>query len=184
MRYIDLLNAAISNAQKGLPPEQAGVVVDTLAIAETLFDEVSQAVSETIAGDESRRSLLRRTKSITLAAGSATLDTDVLTRYIADALTKKYAWRDYPDFVRRGDTRVGVFSIKEGRTLVVCDPSVAFAVPLTTTGARSLTTPCYVVKPATFTTAVDAPPEVISDLSEALSDTLRGTLAKLAGANV
>jgi len=99
------------------------------------------------------------------------------------ALGKHYAWRDYPDFVKRGDRRLGVFSIKEGRTLVVCDPNVAFAVPLTTTGTRTLTTPCVVVKPATYTTAVDAPPEVISDLTEALSDTLRGTLSKMAGTN-
>lgn len=190
MRYLDLLNSAISNAQRGLTPEQAANVDDVLAIADTLFPVVSQAVCEAVASNEYRRSLVLKQKSITLAAGIATLSDDVLTHFIPDAvlidptaLTKKYAWRPYPDFVRRGDLRLGVFSMRGGSTLVVCDPNVAFAATLTTTGARTLTVPCAVEKPATFSTAIDCPDELLTDLDEGLSNALRGFItSKEAGA--
>jgi hypothetical protein len=157
-------------------------------IAQTLFDEVAQSVSEAAAANEYKRSLLRRTKTITLVAGEATLSDDVLTHYVADAellypssLTKHYAWRDYPDFVRRGDKRIGIFTIIGGVTLQVVDPNQNFTIPLSATGSRLLTLPCVVLKPATADTAVDAPNEILSDLTEALSNALRGQLSKLAG---
>src|SRR5690349_18546331 len=116
MTYEDLLYSAVNNALRGVPPEQSAAL-DAVGIADSLFPTVSQAVSEQAGTNEYKRSLLRRQKSITLTAGSATLSDDVLTHYIADAtlidpasLTKRYAWRDYPDFVRRGDKRLGVFS--------------------------------------------------------------------------
>lgn len=188
MTYLELLHSAMSNAQKGMTAEQSAIVNDSLSIADTLFPVVSQSVCEAAAANEYKRSLLRRSKSITLAAGQATLTDDVLTHYIADAtlidpavLTKHYAWRPYPDFIRRGDRRLGIFSL-QGSTIQVIEPNVGFTVPLTATGARTLTVPCVVVKPATATTDVDAPDEVLSDLDEALAEALRGTIAKMAGA--
>lgn len=187
MIYSDLLYSAVNNALRGVPPEQSAAV-DAIGIADSLFPIVSQGVCEAAATNEYRRSLLRRSKSITLAAGSATLTDDVLTHYIADAtlidpsvLTKKYAWRDYPDFVRRGDKRLGVFSL-QGTTLLVIEPNANFTVPLTASGARTLTVPCVVVKPALATDDVEAPDEIISDLDEALANALRGEIVKVAGA--
>ena len=172
---------------RGTLPEQS-VAQDARGIADTLFPLISQTVSETAAANEYKRSFLRREKSITLAAGEATLTDDVLTRYVADAvlidpavLTKHYAWRDYPDFVRRGDTRLGVFTIQGGMTLSVIEPNAAYTDPLTATGARTLFIPCQVVKPATATTDVDAPDVIISDLIEALAEALRGQLVTVAG---
>jgi hypothetical protein len=188
LRYIDLLNSAISNAQRGYPLAQAATVNDSLAIADTLFPTVSQAVCEAAAASEYKRSLLRREKSLTLVAGTATLTDDVLTHYIADAtlidpavLTKRYAWRDYPDFIKRGDRRLGIYTMKGGNVIQVIDPNAGFTVPLVTTGTRTLTIPCVVVKPATETTTVDCPEEILSDLVEALSEALRGQQAKVAG---
>ena len=188
MRYVDLLNAAISNAQRGLAPEQASIMSDALAMADTLFPSVAQAVSESTAADEYKRSFLRREKSVTLVAGEATLSDDVLVRYIADAvlfdpaaLSKHYAWRDYPDFVKRGDRRLGVFTVQGEMLLAVIEPNTGFAVPLTATGPRTLVVPCQVVKPASATTEVDAPDVVISDLVEALSEALRGQLVTATG---
>ena len=191
MIYENLLRSALNNATRGMPQEQAALIVDGLGVADTLFPIVSQAVSEAIAADEYKRSLLRREKSITLAAGIATLTDDVLTKFIADSvlfdpanLSRKYAWRDYPQFVRRSDPRLGEYTVKGGTTLMVRDPNQQFAVPLTATGTRTLVIPCVVVKPATAATAIDAPDEVISDLDEALSIVLRGELtSKIAGAS-
>lgn len=170
-------------------PEQS-VAIDAVGIADTLFDSVAQSVSEAAAADESKRSLLRRAKSITLVAGQATLSDDCLTRYIADStlidpsvLTKKYAWRDYPQFIRSSDTRLGKYTL-QGMTIQVVEPNASFAVPLVATGARTLTVPCVVVKPALATDEVDAPDVIISDLVEALSEALRGQIANVAGQGV
>jgi len=185
--YSDLLYAAINNSLRGTIALQ-NPSVDAIGIADTLFPVVSQAVCEVAAANDYKRSLLRREKSLTLVAGTATLDDDVLTHYVSDAtlidpavLTRHYAWRNYPDFIKRGDQRLGVFTIKGGDVIQVIDPQVAFTVPLVTTGARTLTIPCVVVKPATATTNIDAPDEILSDLQEALSEALRGQLPKAAG---
>lgn len=187
MTFTELIYTAVTNAMRGMKPAIAASS-NAEFIAQTLFDEVAQSVSETAAANEYKRSLLRRTKSITLTAGQATLDDDVLTHYIADAelldtsaLTKHYAWRDYPDFVRRGDKRIGIFTLKGGNMLQVIDPNGNFTSPLTALGTRSLTVPCVVVKPATATTDIDAPNEILSDITEALSNAIRGASSKAAG---
>jgi hypothetical protein len=187
MTYENLLRSALSNATRGMTPDQVALIVDGLSVADTLFPIVSQAVSETAALNEYKRSLLRRSKSLTFAAGAATLTDDVLTHYIPDAtlidpatLSKKYAWRDYPDFIRRGDKRLGVFTV-QGSTILLIEPNANFTVPLTATGARTLTVPCTVVKPATAATVIDCPDEVLSDLDEALGNALRGAIIKTAG---
>lgn len=169
-------------------PLDQSAAIDAIGIADTLFPIVSQSVSETAADDEYRRSLLLREKSITLASGQAALTEDVLTHYIGDStlidpsnLNKKYAWRAYPDFIRRGDKRLGVFSL-QGRSLLVIEPNANFTVPLTASGARTLTVPCTVIKPATADDEIDAPDEIISDLDEALANALRGAIIKEAGA--
>lgn len=189
MIYSALLYSSVNNAMRGMSPEQSAAI-DAIGIADTLFPVVSQAVCEAAAADEYRRSLVLRTKTVTLVAGTATLTSDVLTHYIADAtlldlsnLTKHYAWRDYPDFVRRGDRRLGIFTLKSGTTLQVIDPSKPFSSPLTTTGDRELNIPCVVVKPASASTAIDCTDEILSDLDEALSNALRGQIVKEAGAN-
>ena len=187
MRYQDLLLSAVNNALHGVLPEQSAAI-DAIGIADTLFPVVSQAVSEAAATDEYKRSLLLRTKSITLAVGSATLTADVLTHFIADgvlydpaSLSKKYAWRLYPQFIRSSDRRLGKFTLNGGDLLQVVEPNANFTVPLEATGARTLTIPCAVLKPALASDDVDAPAEVISNLIEALSESLRGQIVKMAG---
>lgn len=77
-----------------------------------------------------------------------------------------------------------MFSLQGGTTLVVREPNQAFVVPLTASGARTLVVPSVVVKPAAATDQIDCPDEILSDLDEALSEVLRGQIAKTAGANV
>lgn len=182
-----MIYRAVNNAMRNINPP-VSPNVDAEGIAETLFPTVSQEVCEATAADPYKRSLLRRTKTVTLTAGLATLTEDVLTKYFADATLLKtdnlnfhYSYRDYPDFIRKNDLRLGYFT-RNGTTLMVRDPNQAFTQPLTATGARSLVVPCVVLRPATADTAVDAPDEIISDLEDALSEALRGQLIQIAGA--
>lgn len=186
--YRQLIYAAVTNATRGQPP-QSSPAVDAEGIAETLFPIAAQAVSEAAAADPYKRSLLRRQKTVTLTAGQATLSDDVLTKYFPDAtlqntgqLGTRYAYRDYPDFIRRNDPRLGYFT-RNGTTLMVRDPNQNFTQPLTAIGQRLLTVPCVILRPLTADTAVDAPDELISDLIETLGESLRGELIKRAGEN-
>ena len=187
MTYRELIYSAVNNALRNLNPP-VSPNVDAEGIAETLFPTVSQEVSQNAASDPYKRSLLRRTKSVTLAAGEATLDDDVLTQYFSDAELLKtdslgfhYSYRDYPDFIRKNDLRLGYFT-RNGTTLMVRDPNQQFSIPLTATGTRSLIVPCVIVRPATADTDIDGPDEILSDLSEALTEALRGQLIQIAGA--
>ena len=189
MRYIDLLGSAISNAQRGLTPEQAIPIEDAWAIADTLFPITSQGVCESAAASEYRRSIVQRQQDLTLVAGTATLSGSVLTHYMTDSvlidpanLNKHYAFRQYPDFIKRGDKRLGIYTIQGDRTLQVIEPNGSFAVPLTATGARTLTAAMVVEKPTLYTDQVDTSEEMESDLIEALSEALRGQIIKQAGA--
>lgn len=187
MTFGELIYSSVMNAMRGMQPS-ASPNLDAMMVAQTLFPEVAQSVSEGIAANEYRRSLLRREKSITLVAGQATLTDDVLTHYIADStlvdpanLSKKYAWRDWPQFIRSSDRRLGKYTLRGGDTLQVVEPNSSFSIPLTATGTRTLVTPCVIIRPATENDDIDAPDEAISDLQEALSEALRGQLAKIAG---
>lgn len=187
MTYRELIYASVNNAMRNLDPP-VSPNMDAEGIAETLFPVVAQEVSEAAAADPYKRSLLRRTKTVTLSAGTATLSDDVLTKYFSDAvllntanLNAHYAYRDYPDFVRRNDLRLGYFT-RNGVTLMVRDVNQPFTQPLIATGTRSLVVPCVITRPTTADIAIDAPEEVISDLQDALSEALRGQLIQLAGA--
>lgn len=186
MTYRELIYSAVNNAMRNFSPP-VSPNVDAEGIAETLFPVIAQEVSETAASDPYKRSLLRRTKSVSLSAGLATLSDDVLTKYFADATLLKtdnlnfhYSYRDYPDFIRRNDLRLGYFT-RNGTTLMVRDPNQAFTIPLTATGTRSLVVPCVIERPSTADTAIDAPEEILSDLVDALSEALRGQLIQMAG---
>lgn len=161
--------------------------LDAVGIADTLFPIVSQSVSEAAAADPAKRSLLRRVKTVTLVNGEATLTDDVLTKYFSDAtllgtnLNQHYAYRDYPDFVRKNDLRLGYFT-RNGTTLMVRDVGQQFTQPLTASGTRTLVVPAVVVKPVLATDDIDAPDEIISDLDTALAESLRGQLLPVATA--
>src|SRR5438128_1031698 len=100
--YTELILQSVTNAMRGMQPS-ASPNLDAQMIAETLFPITSQAVCESAASNPNKRSLLRRSKTVTLVAGQATLTDDVLTKFFGDAtlqntsdLTKHYAYRDYP----------------------------------------------------------------------------------------
>lgn len=177
--YKDLIYAAIDNAMRGMLPAQSPNL-DAETIAESLIPQVFQAVGEAAAADERKRSLLRRSKAISLAAGLATLTADVLTKYIEDAtltdpadLTKRYSWIEFHDFLRNAEVRLGYFTVRGGTDLLVRDPAQLYTEPLVATGARTLVIPCVPERPATADDPIDVPDVIGSDLVEALSEALR-----------
>src|SRR5258705_13504197 len=95
---------------------------------------------------------------------------------------KLYAYRQYPDFIRRGDRRLGIFTLRGSGVLQVIEPNAGFTVPLVATGARTLTVACVIDKPALATDQIDCVDEILTDLDEALSEALRGQIVKEAGA--
>lgn len=189
MTYRELIYSAVQNAMRGQPPNLSPAV-DAENIAETLFASVSQEVSKLAAANPAMRALLRRAKTVTLTAGEGTLPSDVLIDFFADStlqntsnLNQKYAYRDYPDFIRRNDLRLGYYS-RNGQTLMVRDPNQAFTVPLSATGSRQLVVPCQVERPADADDDIVGPEQVLSDIVDSLSDALRGQLIReAAGAN-
>ncbi len=190
MTFQELIYTSLTNAMRGMPPNVAASS-NAEMIAQTLFPEVSQSVCESIAADDERRQLLLRQKTLTFAAGEAVLTSDVLQDYLWDSvlvdatssttLRKKYTFRPYPQFIQPRDLRVGVYAVRGQDTVVLCDPAVPFASPLTTTGTRLLTTPAVVEIPSNPADDLDCPSQVLSDLTEALSNALRGQMTKLAG---
>ncbi len=175
------------NAARGMSPEQD--INALLPVAESLWPTISQKVAELAASSERKRSLLKRTKTLTVSNGTATLSDDVLTAYLEDStlydpsdLTKTYGWiRNWNDFINTGLSdapfvNYGRYSVSGGVTFGQIEPGETFDPSNGFSGAMTLNIPCVVVKPATQTTAVDCPDEILNDIYEIGSEMLRGML--------
>ncbi len=181
------------NAARGMSPEQD--ISALLPVAESLWPSISQKVGELAAGSERKRSLLKRTKTLTVANGSATISDDVLTAYLEDStlydpadLTKTYSWvRNWNDFINpslanQPFSNYGYYSVSGGVTFGQREPGEAYDPSSGFTGSMTLNIPCVPVKPATQTTAVDVPDEILNDIYEIGSEMLRGLLLTQAAA--
>ncbi len=175
------------NAARGMSPEQD--ISALLPVAESLWPSISQKVGELAAGSERKRSLLRRTKTLTVSNGEATISDDVLTAYLEDStlydpadLTKTYAWvRNWNDFINpslahQPYVNYGYYSVSGGVTFAQREPGELYDPSAGFTGNMTLNIPCVPVKPATQTTAVDVPDEILNDIYEIGSEMLRGLL--------
>ncbi len=181
------------NATRGMSPEQD--INALLPIAESLWPSISQKVGEMAAGSERKRSLLKRTKTLTIANGTATLSDDVLTAYLEDStlydpndLTKTYGWiRNWNDFINPGLSaqpfvNYGRYSVSGGVTFGQIEPGGIYDPSSGFSGSMLLNIPCVPVKPANQTTAVDVPDEILNDIYEIGSEMLRGVLLTTATA--
>ena len=175
------------NATRGMSPEQD--IMALLPVAESLWPSISQKVGELAAGSERKRSLLKRTKTLTVLNGTATLDDDVLTAYLEDStlydpsdLSKTYGWiRNWNDFINTGLSsqpfvNYGRYSVSGGVTFAQVEPGDTYSPTSGFSGSMSLNICCVPVKPATQTTALDAPDEILNDIYEIGSEMLRGLL--------
>ncbi len=179
-----LIDQAISIANRGVPPSTSPALSAEM-IAEDLVGTVFQQVGQTVAADPTRRSLLRRTKTVAFAAGSATLTGDVLTQYLSEsmlydptALSAVYSWiPQWEEFVRMVDRRDGYYCVNES-TIAVIQPNAVYSPSSGLSGNLSLVTPCAPAVPAAATDAVVIRDELIDDLVMGLADALSNPLYK------
>lgn len=189
MTYEEMIYRIVSQAQRGSEAAEH-TNLDAYSIAEAIVPSIFQAVAEAAAGDNRKRPLLRRTKTVSFVNGSVTLADDVLTKYLCDAtlidsaaLTKRYSWvNDYGEFIRTTDSRLGFFNSPIENTLAIREPGVAYVVGSGLTGSRLLTVPCVPEIPALATDPVDVADVIASDLVSVGAEMLRGALAEAAAA--
>lgn len=188
-----MIYTIVSQAQRGTQSAQWNQL-DTQGIAETLMPTVFQRIGEMAAGDERKRSLLKRTVSLSFTNGSATLPDYVLTQYMEDAtytdnddLTKRYSWvREFSDFIdpslqNAPWSNYGYFNVSNGVTIRQIEAGTPYSPTTGITDTRSLNIPCLPFRPATAATDVDVPDEVLSDIFAIGSELLRGEVMQKLG---
>lgn len=173
-------------------PNSAEMNLDTwFPIVEALCPTIFQQVGEDCAGDERKRSLLKKSITVVMANGVATLDDEVLTAYLEDstyldssALAKSYSWvRNWGDFIDPNlDFRLGYYSIKQGVTLNQREPNTLYDPTSGFTGNMLLNIPCVPVVPTSASATIDVIDEVLNDLLDVGSSMLRGEMIKAAAA--
>lgn len=187
MTYQQMIDMALSQACAGTDP-LTNPISDMAWIGEDFVASVFQQVGAMCAKDEHKRSLLRRSKTVTFANGSATLTSDVLTEYKEDAnlydgsdLTKEYSLvREWGDFIQpRSDWMLwqGIFSMN-GVAISVVEPNANYDPATGISSDRVLVVPCVPVIPASASSAVDVPSEIENELVEGLAVALRGAIQK------
>lgn len=188
-----MIYTIVSQAQRGSQSAQWDQL-DTQGIAETLMPTVFQKIGEMAAGNERKRSLLKRSVSLSFTNGSATLPDYILTQYMEDAtytdsddLTKTYSWvREFSDFIdpslRNAPwSNLGYFNVSNRVAIVQTEAGVLYSPTTGITDTRTLNIPCVPVRPATVATDVDVPDEVLSDIFAIGSEMLRGVVLKQLG---
>lgn len=144
--------------------------------AEPMLPLVFSSVAVRLARAERTRTMLRRTKSLSVANGSATLTSDVLTSYISDAnlrdatdKTKQYSLTQWDQLVTdQLDPRLGHFAVEGEATLRVVEPNTAYSPTSGPTITLLLTVPCVPAIPA-IGAAVVATDEVVEELISELA---------------
>lgn len=190
--WTELIYATMSQAQRGTQQAQWDNI-DTQGIAEVLMQSVFQQVGEAAAGDERKRSLLKKDVTLTFTNGSATVPDYVLTAYMEDAtftdnsdLTKTYSWvREFSDFINPSlrnapFSNLGYFNVTNRTTVRQTEPGVAYDPTTGLTGSRHLNIPCVPFRPAAADDVIDVPDEVINDILDVASEALRGQVMKIA----
>lgn len=183
--YQAMIEAALSQACAGTDP-LTNPISDTSWIAEDFVSSVFQQVGVQCAKDERKRSLLRKSKTVTFVNGAGTLTSDVLTEYKEDStlydasdLTKEYSLvREWGDFIQPRTGWMlwqGIYSMN-GVTISVVEPNANYDPSTGVSEDRTLVIPCVPVIPASAATAVDVPSEIENDLVEALAVALRGVI--------
>jgi len=137
------------------------------AVVEAQLSQVFQEVADEFT--EKNRSLLRDTKTVTFANGTATLTSDVLTRrkfdselYDPDDPTKIYSLvPEWADFIRVYDDRVGYYCIREESDIFVIEPGASYEDGDGIDDTRKLTIPCIPSIPASASSTISAPNEFL-----------------------
>lgn len=145
------------------------------------FFAVNSSVAKAFASDQDKREMLRAAATLTFASGDATLPDNVLESYIEDATLavtgKKYAFRRYPDWLRGGDPRLGLWTVV-GTTVKAKTPQPVTAF----TGSAATTFICSPAVPATESAEFVAPEDYVSDFIAAMVSYIFGQPMEVATA--
>lgn len=189
MTYAEWVERVRLETQRG--SEQAELSqLDTQPIIEAIQPSVFQTVGENCAADPRKRSLMRKTLTISMADGEGTIPAQALTKYMEDAtfldpadLSKTYSWvREFQDFIGPLDTRLGYFNVQGESVLLQREPGEVYEPGLGFSDDMLLTIPCVPVRPSSATDQIDCIDEVASDLVDVGASMLRGELAKVSTA--
>lgn len=189
MLYIEWVERVRLEAQRG--SEQAELSqLDTQPIIEAIQPSVFQTVGENCAADPRKRSLMRRSLTISMADGEGEIPAQALTKYMEDAtffdpadLSKTYSWvREFQDFMGPLDSRLGYFNVQGESVLLQREPGEVYEPGFGFSDDMLLIIPCVPVRPASATDTIDCIDEVSSDLVDVGAAMLRGELAKVSTA--
>lgn len=189
--YSELVYRIVSDAQRGSQAAQLANI-DTQGIAESLIPSIFQQAAEEAAADESKRTLLKRSATLTFTDGVATVPSYVLTAYIKDAtlinaddLSVKYSlvinWSDFIDPALRNPpwSGYGYYSLPYQHTMNLTEPGVAYDPNSGASGDRLLNIPCVTEIPADADGVVVADDEIINDILDIGAAALRGEIMKV-----
>lgn len=186
MIYRELIYRAVEQAQRGLDPNRSKLM-DAEGIAEVMLPAVFHKIATRCARDEKLRSILSSPFTVSFTNGIATLADTVLTAYLCESTlrdttnrTKRYSHiLNWGDFVRPRsaiDKRFGWYSVQGGVTLAIIEPNADYTDGAGLTGNRNLTCPRVPAVPASAATEVDAPEEIVNDITSILAEMIRGKL--------
>ena len=150
------------------------------AIAESLLDQVFQDTGRTMAASRRTRSLLKKTITLTVTDGTATLPDYVLTSCMEDSTVIDEDNLDIPsgyerewfDFVGPLDDKINHYTVRNESEFYYREAGEDFAIPLGFDGALLLNTPCVPQKPVNASTQIDVIPEVQNELIRGLVNAL------------
>lgn len=104
------------------------------AVIDAAFPQINSQVAQAYAGSEDKRELLRQTQTVAFVVGIGTLPNNVLKAFLDDAVltitvaigqpAQKYAYKQWPDYLRGGDNRLGYWST-QGDAIDVTRPASA-----------------------------------------------------------
>lgn len=192
MTYLEVIYRTVAQAQRGSQMAQFANI-DTQSICEAMMPSIFQQAGEAAAGNERKRSLLKRDKTITVTNGAATIPDDALTAYLEDStfydpsdLSKTYSWiRNWNDFINpslanQPFVNYGYYSVSGGVTLGQREPGEVWSPSSGFTGSMTLNIPCVPVIPATATTTLAVVDEVLNDIIDIGAAALRGEVIRQA----
>lgn len=174
-----VIRAAAVNPRSNLIP----VPLDRIrAIFDASFFSVNSAVANVFASKQDSREMLRVVNTVTFASGDAVLPDNVLEKFIPDGTlfitgspTPRYSFRRYPDWLRGGDPRLGLWTVI-GTTMKAKTPQPVSAY----SGSATYTAICSPAMPATENASFNAPDDFVSDFIEAMTEFIRGQITEVA----
>jgi len=150
------------------------------AVFDASFFSVNSTVANNFAAHQDQREMLRVVSDVTFVSGDGTLPDNVLEKFISDGTFVvsgliKYSFRRYPDWLRGGDTRLGLWTVI-GETM-----KAKTAAPVTTfTGTASVSFICSPEVPATEDDEFVAPSDFQSDFINAMIQFIQGQITEVA----